>query len=90
MTVESLPNQPEPDVVIPRKRVRFFARVGKYSLVRLLELSVTLVLGMYLVVIVLNMGGYIDEVYRANIDDFFRFNPPPTGMTPEEVTVMDE
>ncbi len=87
MTEENPPLQPDTDVILPQKRTRFLARVGKYSLVRLAELSVTLIIGMFLVVIVLNMGGYIDEVYRANIYDILRFTPPPEiGMTAEEVT----
>jgi peptide/nickel transport system permease protein len=87
MAEESLPIQPDTDIALPQKRARFLTRVGKYSLVRLLELGVTLVIGMYLAVVVLNFGGYIDEIYRANIDDFFRFTPPPVmGMTTEEVT----
>ncbi len=86
MSEEPIPVRPDVDLVLPQSRTRFLARVGKYSLFRFVELSLTLVIGMYLAIIVLNMGGYIDEVYRANIDDAIRFTPPPDGLTAEEVT----
>ncbi|HDQ71184.1 MAG TPA: ABC transporter permease [Chloroflexi bacterium] len=43
------------------------SRVAKYTLVRLVFLFLTVVVGVYLVVIVANMGGYVDEIRRGNI-----------------------
>jgi peptide/nickel transport system permease protein len=86
MTEENFPApKADADFILPQKQMRFLSRVGKYSLVRVLELGAMLVIGMFLVV-VLNFGGYIDEIYRANIDDIIRVTPPPEGLTPEEVS----
>jgi len=68
MTETNLSFQPEPDTNSQDTRAIFFNRIAKYSLKRLLELSIMLVIGMFLAVTVLNYGGYIDEIYRANID----------------------
>ncbi len=43
------------------------SRVAKYTLVRLLFLFITVVVGIYLVVLVANMGGYVDDIRRGNI-----------------------
>lgn len=91
MTEENIPApKADTDFIFPQKRMRFLSRVGKYSLVRLLELGAMLVIGMFLAVVVLNFGGYIDEIYRANVDDAIRFTPPPADLTPEEVTAWTE
>ncbi|MFO7741088.1 MAG: ABC transporter permease [Anaerolineae bacterium] len=43
------------------------SRVAKYTLVRLVVLFFTVVVGIYLVVLVANMGGYVDEIRKGNI-----------------------
>jgi peptide/nickel transport system permease protein len=42
-------------------------RVGRYMAVRLLTLFVTVVIGMYLTILIANMGGYVDEIRRGEI-----------------------
>ncbi len=45
-----------------------WARVAKYVAVRTASLLVMFIIGMYLVVVVCNLGGYIDQIYRDRID----------------------
>ncbi len=59
-------------------------RVVQYMLSRLLVLVLMLAAGLFLAVIVANMGGYIDQIYRANIDEAIQFTIPPAGMSPEQ------
>ncbi len=56
----------------PRERPRSgatsaLARVGRYTVVRLVVLFVTVIVGIYLVVLVANMGGYVDKIRLGNI-----------------------
>jgi peptide/nickel transport system permease protein len=44
-----------------------FARVARYTLVRVITLSLTVVIGVYLAVILINFGGFIDDIIRDRI-----------------------
>ncbi len=44
-------------------------RVLRYSVVRLLTLFVTVVIGVYLTIMIANMGGYVDQIMRNDIRD---------------------
>jgi peptide/nickel transport system permease protein len=44
-----------------------FSRVAKYSLVRLVMLFVTIIIGVYLTILIANMGGYVDDMRRGFI-----------------------
>ena len=44
-----------------------FARVAKYTAVRIITLFFTVVVALYLTVLIANMGGYVDEIRRAQI-----------------------
>jgi len=46
-----------------------FVRVAKYSLVRLGTLFVTVVIGIFLTIIIANMGGHVDEIMRNDITE---------------------
>ncbi|MBI3167433.1 MAG: hypothetical protein HYZ22_03085, partial [Chloroflexi bacterium] len=46
-----------------------FGRVLKYALVRLVTLSVTVIIGIYLTILIANMGGYVDTIMRNEIRD---------------------
>lgn len=46
-----------------------FARVIKYTGVRLLSLFVTVVIGIYLTIMIANMGGYVDQMMKAEIQE---------------------
>ncbi len=44
-----------------------FVRVIRYSAVRLVTLFITVVIGIYLTIMIANMGGYVDQILRADI-----------------------
>ena len=44
-----------------------FSRVLRYSLLRMVMLFVTVVIGIYLTILVANMGGYVDEIRKGEI-----------------------
>jgi peptide/nickel transport system permease protein len=46
-----------------------FTRIARYSLVRLFTLFVTVVIGVYLTILIANMGGYVDQIMRNNITE---------------------
>lgn len=45
------------------------SRVMKYSGVRLLSLFITVVVGIYLTIMIANMGGYVDQMMKAAIQE---------------------
>jgi len=47
--------------------VKSLLAVGRYLIVRTLMVGITLVVGCYLIVIIMNMGGKLDDVRRAEI-----------------------
>jgi peptide/nickel transport system permease protein len=44
-----------------------FMRVARYTAVRLLTLFVTVVVGIYLTIMIANMGGYVDQILKSEI-----------------------
>ncbi|HEY9122005.1 MAG TPA: ABC transporter permease [Brevefilum sp.] len=57
---------------IQKKKARTFdtlKRVLKYSGVRLLSLFITVVVGVYLTILIANMGGYVDQMMKAEIQE---------------------
>ncbi len=56
-------------VVVKKARTSTFNRVAKYTIVRLISLFVTITIGVYLTIIIANMGGYVDEIMRSNIKE---------------------
>jgi peptide/nickel transport system permease protein len=73
MSQPDLPPQLETETILPQTRMKFFTRVAKYILVRFLTLSLMLVIGMYIAVVVLNFGGFIDKIHEANIAEAVNF-----------------
>ncbi len=59
--------QEAPPAEATRSGSSTLARVAKYTGFRLVILFFTVVVGIYLVVLVANMGGYVDEIRRGNI-----------------------
>lgn len=45
------------------------SRVAKYSAIRLLTLFVTVVIAIYLTIMIANMGGYVDQMMKAEIQE---------------------
>jgi len=46
-----------------------FGRLMRYSAVKLVSLFVTVVIGIFLTIMIANMGGYVDEMMKAEIRD---------------------
>jgi peptide/nickel transport system permease protein len=46
-----------------------FARVSRYVVVRLLVLFATVVIGIYLTIMIANMGGFVDQIMKGEIRD---------------------
>lgn len=64
-------SQPVPEKPVVKKATRdsAFLRVSRYVVVRLLTLFVTVVIGVYLTILIANMGGFVDNIMRAQIRD---------------------
>ncbi|MBN2548737.1 MAG: ABC transporter permease [Anaerolineales bacterium] len=64
-----------------------FSRVAKFTVVRLVSLFITIVIGVYLTIMIANMGGYVDEIMRGEIRERITMqivaNPANKNMTPE-------
>ncbi len=54
-------------VATPKTASSTFNRVARYMVVRLFTLFITVVIGVYLTVLIANMGGYVDEIRRGEI-----------------------
>jgi peptide/nickel transport system permease protein len=86
-------NKPLPDNSSRMPSTSTFARLLKYGLVKAGLLVLTVCIGLYLAVVVINYGGYIDQIFRADIDDALRgyFMSNDTSMlSPDEQTQLYE
>ncbi len=63
--------QPTQENAIPGKARRdsTFMRVARYVSVRLLTLFITVTIGIYLTILIANMGGYVDQIMQGEIRD---------------------
>ena len=81
--------QPVLDNAVAKKSVRnsTFLRVFRYTVMRLLTLFVTVVIGVYLTILIANMSGFVDEIMRGEIRDRVTqsiiANPSARQMDPE-------
>ena len=75
------------EVPIKKNQTSTFVRVAKYTSVRLLTLFITVVIGIYLTILIANMGGYVDEIMRGEIRERVAvqvgMNPNNQGLAPE-------
>lgn len=53
----------------PNPRWQAFSRIAKYSLVKAITLLVTVAIGLYLTILIVNLGGYVDKVFSSAIDE---------------------
>ena len=58
---------PQKAVVQKTSHTTTFTRVSRYVIVRLLTLLVTVVIGIYLTIMIANMGGYVDQIMKGEI-----------------------
>jgi peptide/nickel transport system permease protein len=69
MAVAATQPKPAPEVMKKPASTSTFIRVIRYATVRLLTLFVTVVIGVYLTIMIANLGGYVDTIMRNDIRD---------------------
>jgi peptide/nickel transport system permease protein len=69
---ESTLESPLPAVTPKKEHDSALVRVAKYMAVRLITMAFTVVLGLYLTILIANMGGYVDQIRRGEIRDFIQ------------------
>lgn len=55
------------DVSVESKNRETWIRMGRFTLFRLVALLATVIVGVYLTILIANMGGYVDEIRRGQI-----------------------
>lgn len=87
MAAVTRPSQEAPDTSAPVSHNSALVRVSRFVVVRLLTLFVTVVIGVYLTIMIANMGGYVDVIMRGEIRDRVTqqigLNPAVQRMDPE-------
>jgi peptide/nickel transport system permease protein len=87
MAVATTESQPAPQAVKRAASNSTFVRVMRYGAVRLVTLFVTVIIGVYLTIMIANMGGYVDTIMRNDIRDRvaqqFVGNPLMQNMDPQ-------
>lgn len=87
MAVATTEPRPTPQAVKRAASTSTFVRVMRYGAVRLVTLLVTVVIGVYLTIMIANMGGYVDTIMRNDIRDRvtqqFVGNPLMQNMDPQ-------
>ncbi len=70
MATESLTTTaPAAPVAKKRASSSSWVRLAKYMGVRLITMAITVTIGVYLTILIANMGGYVDTIMRADIRD---------------------
>jgi peptide/nickel transport system permease protein len=67
---ESTLESPLPVATPKKEHDSTLIRVAKYMSVRLITMVFTVILGLYLTILIANMGGYVDQIRRGEIRDF--------------------
>jgi peptide/nickel transport system permease protein len=62
---------PAPDSPKPRKKFTnsTFVRLARYTALRIVTLLITVIIGVYLTILIANMGGYVDVMMRSEVTD---------------------
>ncbi len=83
-TISSEPDSPSEGKT---RKNSTFIRVFKYSLLRLVSMMITVIIGVYLTILIANMGGYVDTIMRNEIRDnttqSILANPAFRSLSPE-------
>src|SRR4030095_15663343 len=61
------PDSAVPEIKPRKKATSSASRVLRYVLTRIATLFVTVIVGVYLTILIANMGGYVDNIQRAQI-----------------------
>jgi peptide/nickel transport system permease protein len=67
MSEENQTPEVQTEVIPKKKSSNAFKRVARYTSVRLLTLLFTVTLGIFMTILIANMGGYVDEMRRGDI-----------------------
>ncbi len=71
---------------IQKPVVSTFNRVAKFAVIRLITLFITIVIGIYLTIMIANMGGFVDQIMRSEIQERVTLqvamNPANRGLDP--------
>ena len=67
MNAETQLNPPKPKSKSMGEGWNTFSRVAKFTGVRMVTMFVTVTLGVYLTILIANMGGYVDQIRRGEI-----------------------
>ncbi|HEY3474404.1 MAG TPA: ABC transporter permease [Anaerolineales bacterium] len=82
------PGSAVPEAAPAKKTTSSALRVLRYITVRILVLFVTVIIGVYLTVLIANMGGHVDQIQRAQIRESiqqqFLNNPSFKSMSSED------
>jgi peptide/nickel transport system permease protein len=99
MNESTIPISEETEV-ISKKQTLFndtFLRLSRYTLTRMAILTITITIGVYLTILIANMGGYVDEIRRGTIREqisiavFQDQSAEMRGLTSEErVAIIEE
>jgi peptide/nickel transport system permease protein len=65
MATEALSGVP----AVKKPSTSTFARVARYTGVRVVTLFLTVVVGIYLTIMIANMGGYVDQIMKADVEE---------------------
>ncbi len=89
MSEASLPIDTKLEVPVKRSAtVNTITRVVRYTLVRMVVLFITVVVAVYLTILIANMGGYVDQIQKAqiqeNVAQQIALNPAYKGLSAEE------
>ena len=80
--------QPSLPVAEKKKSDNTILRVVKYMSVRLVSMAFAVLVGLYLTILIANMGGYVDEIRRGaireDVQQFVRTDPAFKMLTAEE------
>lgn len=91
---ESTLESPVPVITPKKKADSGLIRVAKYMSVRLITMAFTVVVGLYLTILIANMGGYVDEIRRGDIREFIQQqvmnDPTLKGLTATQRVQMIE
>jgi peptide/nickel transport system permease protein len=89
MSEASVPLDTNLDAPLKRKAtISTLSRVLRYTAVRVIILFLTVVVSVYLTILIANMGGYVDQIQRGQIQEAisqqFALNPAFKGLSAEE------
>lgn len=73
VTVEGLEaqsNVPQEQTSPTRRSTSTFARVAKYTALKLVTIFFSVIIAVYLTILIANMGGYVDQIVRGQIREF--------------------